>query len=245
MADRYDEFSNGAGKEGDCPYAWISEWLCEYVDGAMDPSMEAVFEEYMEANPELAEHVERLCHTRTLLSECDCDREAPDQTKARLRAAAHRQAPGPDASDAEALEDRVSEIEAQIEEALEDDRPLTNAETRRAAVPLPRSARAVAAAATAMTLMLSVGIAAGAMFFAEPPPPSSARTPAAQTAPDRASRSPARATWGQRVPGETARGWATPLPPGEMPPRAADTAQGRPAASPLLQRTDLNLRPRP
>jgi anti-sigma factor RsiW len=243
MADRYDEFSNGAGKEGDCPYAWISEWLCEYVDGTMDPSMEAVFEEYMEANPELAEHVKRLCHTRTLLSECDCDREAPDQTKARLRAAAHRQAPGPDASDAEALEDRVSEVEAQIEGALEGDRSRTDTETRRAAVPLPRSARAVAAAATAMTLMLSVGVAAGAMFFAEPP--SSARTPVAQTAPDRASRSPARAARSQRVPGEAALGWATPLPLGEMPARAADTAQGRPAASSLLQRTDLNLQPRP
>jgi anti-sigma factor RsiW len=59
---------------GDAPYEWIDEWLCEYVDGTMDPSLEAVFEQYVEANPELKAHVERLQQTRDLL--CECGRSA-------------------------------------------------------------------------------------------------------------------------------------------------------------------------
>jgi anti-sigma factor RsiW len=53
---------------GEPPYEWLDEWLCEYVDGAMDPSLETVFEQYVEANPELKAHVERLCETRKLLT---------------------------------------------------------------------------------------------------------------------------------------------------------------------------------
>ena len=59
---------------GDAPYEWIDEWLCEYVDGTMDPSLEAVFEQYVEANPELKAHIERLQQTRELL--CECGRSA-------------------------------------------------------------------------------------------------------------------------------------------------------------------------
>lgn len=54
----------------DAPYEWLDEWLCEYVDGTMDPSLEAVFEQYVEANPELKAHVQRLKETRRLLCEC-------------------------------------------------------------------------------------------------------------------------------------------------------------------------------
>lgn len=54
----------------DTPYAWLDEWLCEYVDGTMDPALETVFEEYVEANPDLKDHVERLKETRNLLCHC-------------------------------------------------------------------------------------------------------------------------------------------------------------------------------
>ncbi|MFB6247675.1 MAG: anti-sigma factor [Salinibacter sp.] len=64
---------------GDPPYEWIDEWLCEYVDGTMDPSLEAVFEQYVEANPELEAHIKRLQQTRDLLCECGRSRAAsPD-----------------------------------------------------------------------------------------------------------------------------------------------------------------------
>lgn len=54
----------------DFPYEWLDEWLCEYVDGTMDPSLEAVFEQYVHANPELKAHVARLRETRKLLCNC-------------------------------------------------------------------------------------------------------------------------------------------------------------------------------
>lgn len=85
-----DEYYNPEGD--DCPYSWLNEWLCEYVDGTMDPSVRAVFEEYLEANPELAEHVERLCRTRSLLCQCKEQRRSPsDDLQARLRQQAERE----------------------------------------------------------------------------------------------------------------------------------------------------------
>lgn len=78
--DRYSVGDN-------CPYSWLNEWLCEYVDGTMDPSLRRVFEKYVQANPELKAHVERLRHTRELL--CRCSRasrqEAPDVVRARVQ----------------------------------------------------------------------------------------------------------------------------------------------------------------
>ena len=72
--------------DDDTPYAWLDEWLCEYVDGTMDPALEAVFEEYLRANPELNAHVERLKETRALL--CACGRqssaECPSATQAEV-----------------------------------------------------------------------------------------------------------------------------------------------------------------
>jgi anti-sigma factor RsiW len=61
------------------------EFLCEYVDGTMDPSVRAAFEEYLLANPELAEHVKCLRHTRMLLCHYGCRRQAPEGLQARLR----------------------------------------------------------------------------------------------------------------------------------------------------------------
>ena len=53
----------------------LDELLCEYVDGAMDPTVQVVFEEYLESNPELAAHVACLCETRNMLCRvgaCHC-----------------------------------------------------------------------------------------------------------------------------------------------------------------------------
>ncbi len=61
-------FEGNVPDDGDEPaYEWLDEWLCEYVDGTMDPSLEAVFEQYVEANPDLKAHVKRLQKTRELL----------------------------------------------------------------------------------------------------------------------------------------------------------------------------------
>jgi anti-sigma factor RsiW len=70
--------------DDDRPYEWLDEWLCEYVDGTMDPSLEAVFEQYVEANPELKAHVERLRETRDLLCECGLSRDAPSEVEEQI-----------------------------------------------------------------------------------------------------------------------------------------------------------------
>lgn len=67
------------GDGDEAPYKWLDEWLCEYVDGTMDPSLEAVFEQYVDANPDLKAHVKRLKQTRDLLCECGLPRE-PSET---------------------------------------------------------------------------------------------------------------------------------------------------------------------
>ena len=73
------------GDDGeDAPYEWLDEWLCEYVDGTMDPSLEAVFEQYVEANPELKAHVKRLKETRNLLCECGLPTEAPSDLESEI-----------------------------------------------------------------------------------------------------------------------------------------------------------------
>lgn len=78
--DTDSPFEGDAPDDGDVPsYEWLDEWLCEYVDGTMDPSLEAVFEKYVEANPELKAHVERLQKTRELLCNCGLPTDAsPD-----------------------------------------------------------------------------------------------------------------------------------------------------------------------
>lgn len=70
--------------DGDASYEWLDEWLCEYVDGTMDPSLEVVFEEYVEANPELKAHVQRLRQTRELLGGCDFSDEPSASTQANV-----------------------------------------------------------------------------------------------------------------------------------------------------------------
>ncbi len=70
--------------DGDRPYEWLDEWLCEYVDGTMDPSLKAVFEQYVEANPELKAHVERLQETRNLLCECGLPEEPSSDLESKI-----------------------------------------------------------------------------------------------------------------------------------------------------------------
>lgn len=50
----------------------LDELLCEYVDGTMDPAVRAAFEEYLEANPELANHARCLRQTQALLCSYGC-----------------------------------------------------------------------------------------------------------------------------------------------------------------------------
>jgi len=73
-------FDGEASGDGAPSYEWLDEWLCEYVDGTMDPSVEAVFEQYVEANPKLKAHVERLRQTRELLCGCEEADASPTRT---------------------------------------------------------------------------------------------------------------------------------------------------------------------
>jgi hypothetical protein len=61
------------------------EFLCEYVDGTMDPVVRNVFEEYVRANPDLRDHIECLRHTRSLLCRYGCRCRAPRDLHDRLR----------------------------------------------------------------------------------------------------------------------------------------------------------------
>ena len=57
--------------------AWrgLDEYLCEYVDGEMDPVVRHVFEELVRSDPDLASHVSCLCKVRDVLrSQCQCAR---------------------------------------------------------------------------------------------------------------------------------------------------------------------------
>ncbi len=57
---------------GEADYPWLSEFLCEYVDGTMDPAARAMFEECLCGNDDLAAHVERLRAARQLLCAYGC-----------------------------------------------------------------------------------------------------------------------------------------------------------------------------
>lgn len=63
----------------------LDELLCEYVDGTMDPTVQAVFEEYLETNPDLAAHVRCLCDTRNMLCRFGACRCASVSLQAQLR----------------------------------------------------------------------------------------------------------------------------------------------------------------
>ena len=66
----------------------LDELLCEYVDGTMDHAVRAAFEEYLEANPELAKHARCLCQTRSMLCSYGCrhpnEESVQDQVRKRV-----------------------------------------------------------------------------------------------------------------------------------------------------------------
>ena len=70
--------------DSDDPYPWLHEFLCEYVDGTMDPAQRDAFEEYVRANPALAHHIEQLCRARTLLCRHGCRLRAATDVHERL-----------------------------------------------------------------------------------------------------------------------------------------------------------------
>lgn len=67
------------------PVSGLDEYLCEYVDGTMDPLVREVFEEYLCANPEVAAHAERLREARSVLRCYGCRCRAPRGLHAKLR----------------------------------------------------------------------------------------------------------------------------------------------------------------
>ena len=63
----------------------LDELLCEYVDGTMDPTVRAAFEEYLEANPELAHHARCLCQTRVMLCSYGCRHPKEESIQDQIR----------------------------------------------------------------------------------------------------------------------------------------------------------------
>ena len=88
------------------------EFLCEYVDGTMDPLVRHVFEEYVRGNPGMEEHIERLRSTRKLLCRYACSCRAPSDLHHRLRnripAEAFRPAPHAPATVREAAKETAA-----------------------------------------------------------------------------------------------------------------------------------------
>ncbi|MFK7843909.1 MAG: anti-sigma factor [Rhodothermales bacterium] len=77
--------ADGYKNAGEHEFDDLDEWLCEYVDGTIDPAVCSALEEYMQHNEELAAHVERLRETRHLLCQFGCSYQAPSGLQPRLR----------------------------------------------------------------------------------------------------------------------------------------------------------------
>lgn len=75
----------GYGHSDENDFADLDEWLCEYVDGTIDPIVREALEEYMQSNPALASHVESLMETRHLLCSFGCKHKAPSELQPLLR----------------------------------------------------------------------------------------------------------------------------------------------------------------
>jgi anti-sigma factor RsiW len=73
----------------DACYPWLTDFLCDYVDGTMEPQARELFEECLGANPELAAHVAQLKGARRTLCRYGAGLSAPsdlhDALHARLR----------------------------------------------------------------------------------------------------------------------------------------------------------------
>ena len=77
-------------RECDDQYPWLGEFLCEYVDGTMDPAVHAAFEECLRGDAHLADHVGRLVQARRALCRYGCRVQAPCD----LHEALHRRIAG-------------------------------------------------------------------------------------------------------------------------------------------------------
>ncbi len=77
--------ADGYKNAGEHEFDDLDEWLCEYVDGTIDPAVCSALEEYMQQNEGLAAHVERLRETRHLLCTYGCSYQAPSGLQPRLR----------------------------------------------------------------------------------------------------------------------------------------------------------------
>ena len=75
----------------DDQYPWLSEFLCEYVDGTMPPSARAAFEECLRGNVALQQHIARLQATRDALCSYGCDVHAPCDLRDTLHARLERE----------------------------------------------------------------------------------------------------------------------------------------------------------
>ena len=82
MTDGYEQSESDDFSDDD--FSDLDEWLCEYVDGTIDPAARRAFEEYMRANPALAQHVQRLFQARNLLCTYGCRHQAPTGLQPRL-----------------------------------------------------------------------------------------------------------------------------------------------------------------
>lgn len=80
MRDGYHPFEGEDGAS-----SGLDEFLCEYVDGTMDPVVRAAFEDYLRANPDLYEHIDCLRRTRSMLCRYGCQMQAPPALQQRLR----------------------------------------------------------------------------------------------------------------------------------------------------------------
>lgn len=61
----------------DACYPWLTDFLCDYVDGTMEPQARAMFDECLAANPELQAHVVSLTQARSTLCRYGRNVEAP------------------------------------------------------------------------------------------------------------------------------------------------------------------------
>ena len=78
-------------RQCDDQYPWLSEFLCEYVDGTMAPSARAAFEECLRGNVPLQQHIARLRATRAVLCGYGCDVHAPCNLRDTLHARLERE----------------------------------------------------------------------------------------------------------------------------------------------------------
>ncbi len=90
MRDGIDPFGGEDGAS-----SGLDEFLCEYVDGTMDPVVRGAFEDYLRANPDLYHHIESLRHTRSMLCRYGCRLRAPAALQQRLRERLGQELVGP------------------------------------------------------------------------------------------------------------------------------------------------------